>query len=89
MGPVTAGRKVRHERLLRRLDEHRQVAAKLSGARGSKAKKTLLATEEDVKVSEDGLGVSIDDIEPAVLAKETQLAAEMLADVQTSLEVVS
>lgn len=89
MKPVDAVREVRHERLLKKLDEHRQVAAKLSGARGSIAKKRLLATEEEVRQSEEGLKQSIDDIEPSVLAQETQMAAEMLADVQTSLEVVS
>jgi hypothetical protein len=80
---------VRHERLLRRLDEAHQIALRRSGARGSKARKTLIATEEEVKVSEGQLNEDLSEMEVSALSQETKEAAEMLADVQTALEMVS
>jgi ATP-binding cassette subfamily F protein 3 len=49
--PVKAYRKVSHERLEHRLAEIRQIALRRSGARGAKAKKELIKTEEEFAVS--------------------------------------
>jgi ATP-binding cassette subfamily F protein 3 len=49
--PVKAFRLVSHQRLERRLDEVRQISAKRSGARGAKAKKELIKTEEEFAIS--------------------------------------
>ena len=48
---VLAYRKVSHERLERRTHEARQIALRRSGARGMKARKTLIALEEEVETS--------------------------------------
>jgi ATP-binding cassette subfamily F protein 3 len=80
---------VLHERLLRKLDEARLIATRRSGARGLKARKLLIATEEEVKISEERLNEDLSTIEASVLSEDTKLAAETLADVQTSLEMVS
>jgi ATP-binding cassette, subfamily F, member 3 len=87
--PVKALRTVKHERLLRKLDETRQIALRRSGARGWDARKVLIATEEEVKASEEKLNEDLSDIEATVLSRETKEAAEMLADIQTALELVS
>lgn len=48
---VLAYRKVSHERLERRAQEARQIALRRSGARGMKARKTLIALEDELKDS--------------------------------------
>lgn len=48
---VLAYRKVSHERLERRTSEARQIGLRRSGARGIKARKTLIALEDEVKMS--------------------------------------
>lgn len=50
---VVAYRKVCHERLEQRTHEARQIALRRSGARGAKARKTLLQLEAEVKESEE------------------------------------
>ena len=52
MAAVQAYRKVRHERLKQRTDEARQLALRRSGARGAKARKTLIQLEAELKESE-------------------------------------
>jgi ATP-binding cassette, subfamily F, member 3 len=86
--PVRAVREVKHERLLSKLDQAKLTAQRRSGARGLKARKDLNATEDEVKESQAGLDQDLGGIEAAVLSKETQEAAEMLADIQAALEMV-
>jgi ATP-binding cassette subfamily F protein 3 len=49
--PVRAYRQISHERLDYRLAEIRQIATRRSGARGAKARKELIKTEEEFAVS--------------------------------------
>lgn len=49
---VVAYRKVRHERLEQRTHEARQIVLRRSGARGAKARKTLIQLEAELKDSE-------------------------------------
>ena len=49
---VHAYRRVCHQRLERRTHEARQIALRRSGARGAKARKTLLQLEAELKESE-------------------------------------
>jgi hypothetical protein len=48
---VLACRKVSHERLEQRTHEARQIALRRSGARGAKARKTLIQLEAELKES--------------------------------------
>ena len=50
---VLAYRKVCHERLEQRAHEARQIVLRRSGARGAKARKTLLQLEAELKESEE------------------------------------
>lgn len=50
---VSAYRKVCHERLEQRTHEARQIAVRRSGARGAKARKTLIQLEAELKESEE------------------------------------
>jgi hypothetical protein len=50
---VVAYRKVCHERLEQRTHEARQIALRRSGARGAKARKTLIQLEAELKESEE------------------------------------
>jgi ATP-binding cassette, subfamily F, member 3 len=49
---VIAYRQIGHQRLQQRTQDARQIASRRSGARGMKARKTLIALEEEVKQSE-------------------------------------
>lgn len=82
---VRAYRQVSHERLEKRLADARQIAKRRSGARGKEASKVQLRLEGEADASADRLTVtpSVDEI-----STETQKAAEMLSEVQTSLELV-
>lgn len=81
-----AYRQIIHERLHDELARTRQIAARRSGARGAKTKVTLIKAEEAVAVSERRLSSAIEADE---MSAETQKAADMLSEVQTSLELVS
>lgn len=50
--PVHAYRRICHERLEQRTEDARQIALRRSGARGAKARKTLIQLEEELKESE-------------------------------------
>ena len=83
--PVNAYRQLQHERLEHRVHVIRQLALRRSGARGRKTRDEQLKLEEEMKSSETRLlqEVTVDEI-----GDESQKAAEMLADVQTSLELM-
>jgi ATP-binding cassette subfamily F protein 3 len=83
---VRAYRKISHERLGRKLEQVRQIALRRSGGRGADAKKVLVKTEADFEASEQRLDA---DIGPSEMGDESQKAAEMMVEVQTSLELVS
>ncbi|KAF2271550.1 P-loop containing nucleoside triphosphate hydrolase protein [Westerdykella ornata] len=97
LAPVRAYRRIHHERLLVQLKEAQRIAERRSGARGKVARKELIKLEERVEQSEARLqqvdvgvavGVDADDIDAATVSAETQAAADMLAGVQTSLQVM-
>lgn len=83
---VRAYRRVAHERLEKRLADVKQIAKRRSGARGKEASKVQLRLEGEVDASAARLTepLSVDEI-----SDETQKSAEMLSEVQTSLELVS
>lgn len=80
-----AYRKISHERLERRLEQIRQIAIRRSGGRGADAKKVLLKTEAEFEASKERLNEEIGAHE---MGEESQKAAEMMVEVQTSLELV-
>ncbi|KAF1984916.1 ABC transporter ATP-binding protein uup-1 [Aulographum hederae CBS 113979] len=85
---VKAYRKVSHDRLERRTAEARQIAERRSGARGKDARKQLIKLEEQVETSLASLDFAVDDVNPDQMSEETQAAANMLADVLSSLELM-
>ena len=86
LAPVKAYRKLSHERLEQRVAEARQIALRRSGARGAKARSVLLQSEAELKSSESTLR---EEITPSHMSEDSQKAAEMLAEVQSALELVS
>lgn len=82
---VKAYRKLSHERLERRVAEARQIALRRSGARGARSRITLNQLEEQLATSEAKM---IENVDSNAMSEDTQKAAEMLAEVQTSLELV-
>lgn len=88
MAPVKAYRQVGHERLSRTVEEARQIAARRSGARGLKARKQLIEAEENLVASQLSLEEGEGDIGHARLSEETQAAADMLAGIQSALELM-
>lgn len=83
---VRAYRKICHERLGRKLEQVRQIALRRSGGRGAEAKKVLVKTEAEFEVSKERLEAEIGANE---MGEDSQKAAEMMVEVQTSLELVS
>ncbi|KXT18635.1 hypothetical protein AC579_9804 [Pseudocercospora musae] len=82
---VKAYRKGCHERLERELHEVRQIALRRSGARGRKTREEELKLEGEVEVAGKGLS---EEPNAGEMADELKKSAEMLADVQTSLELM-
>ncbi|KAI1437137.1 ABC transporter [Xylaria sp. CBS 124048] len=83
---VRSLRKIRRERLQRNLFLKAKDAKLRSGARGIQARKNLIAMEKAVAEFEILYEQSDDQISPETLSKETSEAAEMLADLQLSIE---
>jgi len=85
---IRAYRLVKHHRLQHDVAEAKLVAATQSGARGNRARKDLIAREQDLSsASEDLSSLDLErDVDATVISEETQKALEMLADVQASLE---
>ncbi|WPG99768.1 putative AAA+ ATPase domain, ABC transporter, P-loop containing nucleoside triphosphate hydrolase [Acrodontium crateriforme] len=86
--PVKVWRLLKHQRLEAEVAEASMIATKRSGARGMKARKVLIKLEEDLKESEAILRQDPKDVDLTVVGLETQQAAEMLAEVQASLELM-
>lgn len=83
--PVRAYRQIQHERLERKVHVIRQLALRRSGARGRRTRDEQLKLEEELKLSEARLlqNISVEEI-----SDESQKAAELLADVQTALDLM-
>ncbi|KAI1130479.1 ABC transporter [Nemania abortiva] len=79
-------RRVRRERLQKDLFLKAKDAKLRSGARGMQARKALIATEKQVAEFDILYEQKDEEISPEALAKETTEAAEMLADLQLSIE---
>ncbi|KAG6918113.1 hypothetical protein DXG01_016300 [Tephrocybe rancida] len=85
---VRAIRKLKHERLVREHDEMSKIAARRSGARGAKARKDLIATEEKVAGSAALLQQPGAEIDGTAIQEETRAAVDTLADIQASLDAM-
>jgi ATPase subunit of ABC transporter with duplicated ATPase domains len=66
-----------------------KIAARRSGARGAKARKELIAAEEQVTASELQLHQLASEIDPVTVQAETRAAVDTLADIQSSLEAMN
>lgn len=86
LAAVRAYREVSHWRLERKVENARQVAERRSGARGKDARKVLLRLEEELVVSE--LKRS-QEVTPEEMSDEIQKAAELVAEIQAALDLVS
>lgn len=89
-----AFRTISHQRLVSKMEEASRRADRISssrrdGARGLKARKAPIAAEEELKASQEKFDQDPSTIGAEELGRETQAAAEMLADVQSALELVS
>ncbi|CCD56515.1 similar to ABC transporter [Botrytis cinerea T4] len=84
--PVRAFRKVQHERLKKELFEKDKDARLRSGTRGMAARKALIAFEKIVADSEERINQEDEEIDEATIKEETDLAAELLAELQLQLE---
>jgi ABC-type dipeptide/oligopeptide/nickel transport system ATPase subunit len=85
LAAVGAYRRVSHERLEDEVAAARQIAIRRSGARGARSRQVLIKLEEALVVSEGRLS---SEIAPDDISEESRKAAEMLAEVQLSLELV-
>ncbi|KAI1754978.1 ABC transporter [Xylaria castorea] len=83
---VRSLRLIRRERLRKDLFLKAKDAKLRSGARGMQARKALIATERTVAEFNILYEQKDEEISPETLAKETSEAAEMLADLQLSIE---
>ena len=85
---IKAYRTVSHQRLGMKLAETISFAERRSGARGKNARKLLNDMDEEVKPIEQCPSEDLTAIEPVVLSREMQAAADVLADAQSALEMV-
>jgi ATPase subunit of ABC transporter with duplicated ATPase domains len=85
LAAVSAYRQISHVRLEDEVAAARQIAIRRSGARGAQSRKVLIKMEESLAQSEDKLS---GEIAPEAVSEESRKAAEMLAEVQLSLELV-
>lgn len=88
MAPVRAYRRVMHDRLALLLKEGNRIAERRSGARGKLARKELIKLEERFEESERRLEENEHDVDPTQMSEGTQAAADMLASVQGTLELM-
>ncbi|KAF7960497.1 hypothetical protein EAE96_000177 [Botrytis aclada] len=86
LSPVRAFRKVQHERLKKELFEKDKDARLRSGTRGMAARKALIAYEKLVADSEERINQKDEEIDETTIKEETDLAAELLAELQLQLE---
>ncbi|KAK3390254.1 putative transporter protein [Podospora didyma] len=85
-GALRAVRKIRHERMQKRLFVLDKDARLRSGARGLQARKALVEYEKAVAESAALNGQPAEDITPSALQAETQEAVDMLAELQLQVE---
>ncbi|KAL8401528.1 hypothetical protein RB596_008371 [Gaeumannomyces avenae] len=85
-GALRALRKLKHDRLQKRLFVLDKDARLRSGARGLQARKALTEFEKTVAASESLINQADDDIAPEALQAETQEAVDMLAELQLQVE---
>jgi ATPase subunit of ABC transporter with duplicated ATPase domains len=85
---VRAYREVSHARLTKKLEESRLIATRRSGARGKKAREELNKMEEEFEQSEARLGADLSSLDTSATSAETTAAVDMLAEVQSKLELV-
>ncbi|CAK7236598.1 hypothetical protein SCUCBS95973_009660, partial [Sporothrix curviconia] len=83
---LRALRKLRHDRLQKRLFVLDKNARMRSGARGVQARKALTALEKTVAEATESWQQKEDDIAAEVLQAETQDAADLLAELQIQAE---
>ncbi|KAF7964936.1 hypothetical protein HWV62_1615 [Athelia sp. TMB] len=86
---VRAVRKLRLHRLERQLAEVREIAARRSGARGAQSRKDLIASEEMVAVASTLAAQSDSEIDANVIPEETNAAVDMLAEIQSYLQITN
>ncbi|KAJ8058556.1 hypothetical protein OCU04_012734 [Sclerotinia nivalis] len=84
--PIRAFRQVQHERLKRELFEKDKDARLRSGTRGMAARKALIAFEKTVADSEERINQKNEEIDESTIKEETDLAAELLSELQLQLE---
>jgi ATPase subunit of ABC transporter with duplicated ATPase domains len=89
MAPVRTYRQIEHERLTLQLKEGHRIAERRSGARGKQARKELVKLEERFEESKKQLEEGESEIHTTKLGEETQAAADMLASMQASLELMN
>ncbi|KAI4869367.1 P-loop containing nucleoside triphosphate hydrolase protein [Hypoxylon rubiginosum] len=85
-GALRAFRKVHHERLQKELFLKDKDARLRSGTRGMQARKALIAMEKKVAEFRSEFEQKDEDISPETLARETNEAADMLAELQLQIE---
>ncbi|KZP10488.1 ABC transporter ATP-binding protein uup-1 [Athelia psychrophila] len=86
---VKAVRKLRLQRLERRLAEAREIAARRSGARGAQSRKDLIVAEEKVAAASVLLKQLDDEIDATVVQDETSAAVDMVAELQSYLQTTN
>ncbi|KAF9458819.1 P-loop containing nucleoside triphosphate hydrolase protein, partial [Collybia nuda] len=85
---VRAIRNLKHERLQRKHDERSRIASRRSGARGAKARKQLIAADEEVAASAQLLEQPSSEIDPVTIQNETRAAVDTLTEIQSALDVM-
>ena len=88
MAPVRAYRRIQAERLALRLKEAHRIAERRSGARGKLARKELVKLEELCQEATKAVEEEENDVDPTRMSEETQAAADTLASIQASLELM-
>ncbi|OSS47280.1 hypothetical protein B5807_10081 [Epicoccum nigrum] len=88
MAPVRAYRRIQAERLALRLKEAHRIAERRSGARGKLARKELVKLEEMYQEASKAVEEDEDDVDPTRMSGDTQAAADALASIQASLELM-
>jgi ATP-binding cassette subfamily F protein 3 len=88
MAPVRAYRRIQAARLALRLREAHRVAERRSGARGRLARKELVRLEELCQEARKAVEEDEKDVDPTRMSEDTQAAADTLASIQASLELM-
>nr|POE87815.1 abc transporter f family member 3 [Quercus suber] len=86
--PAHVYRDLMHQKLEEQTAHSKLIAARQSGARGLKARKTLIQLEKELSHSAESLA-SVTTVESTTVAHETEKACDMLTDVQIALEAMN